>query len=66
MLIAQTLNADGNTIYGCYLLGKDWYFTTLQEKNYCFSKSYDATQPNELAQILHILQNLKSVIKWNE
>ncbi|MBL7787294.1 MAG: hypothetical protein JNM36_15415 [Chitinophagales bacterium] len=64
MLIAQHLNADGFPIYGCYLLGKHWYFTTLHDKNYCFSKDYDATQANELAQIIHILQNLKHQIAY--
>ena len=63
MLIAQVQNADNNPIYGCYLMGKDWYFTTLHEKNYCFSKSYDATQSQQLAEILYILSNLKNVLK---
>jgi hypothetical protein len=62
MLIAQTLNNNDKPIYGCYLLGKDWYFTTLYQQNYSYSKSYDATQVDELIQILHILSNLKNVI----
>ena len=63
MLIAQHQNADGNPVYGCYLIGKDWYFTTLHEKKYCFSKTYDATQLTELIEILFILQNLKNIVK---
>lgn len=62
MLIAQEQNKNNKPIYGCYLLGKDWYFTSLYEKSYCFSKSYDATQIDELIQIIHILQNLKNII----
>jgi hypothetical protein len=62
MLIAQEKNADNKPIYGCYLLGKDWYFTTLHERNYCFSRSYDASDPKQLAFILFALQNLKNII----
>ena len=63
MLIAQELNQNNQIIYGCYLMGKDWNFATLQGKNYCCSASYNASRPNELAQILHILQELKNLIK---
>jgi hypothetical protein len=62
MLIAQEINKNDDPIYGCYLLGKDWYFTTLHQQNYCFSNSYDATKPQELAQIIYILQNIKNVV----
>jgi hypothetical protein len=63
MLIAQHLNADHQPIYGCYILGKIWYFTSLHEKNYCFTDSFDATKMDDLARILHILKNLKYVVK---
>ncbi len=66
MLIAQAQNKDNNPVYGCYLLGKDWYFTTLHERNYCFSTSYDATNVQELTEILYILRNLKNVLHLNE
>jgi hypothetical protein len=65
MLIAQQLNEGENPIYGCYLHGKDWCFTTLYKNEYCFSKSYDATEPQELAQIIHILTNIKNIIDIN-
>lgn len=59
MLIAQNINADNKPIYGCYLQGRHWYFSTLQDKNYCISKAYDATQTADLVQIIHILESLK-------
>lgn len=62
MLIAQALNNDGKPIYGCYLQGRHWYFSTLQEHTYCVSRSYDAVQTDDLAQILHILRNLKTIL----
>jgi hypothetical protein len=62
LLVAQALNQDDKTIFGCYLLGKDWHFTSLHNNRYCFSASYDATRPTELAQIIHILAHLKHFI----
>lgn len=62
MLIAQHLNGDDKPVFGCYLIGKDWYFTTLKGKNYCFSSSYDATRVDELVAILCILRKLKTII----
>jgi hypothetical protein len=66
MLIAQALNDDTNPIYGCYLLGKDWRFASLHQKNYCISSSYDASKPQELTQIIHILGQLKTIIATQE
>lgn len=62
MLIAQAQNDNGLPVYGCYLQGQYWNFSTLVANRYCVSQSYDATRPNELIQIIHILQNLKNVI----
>lgn len=62
MLIAQEQNADKFPIYGCYLQGRYWYFATLQDKQYCLSRSYDATQKDELARILFILCSIKELI----
>jgi hypothetical protein len=62
MLIAQEINANGRPVYGCYLQGKFWVFTTLHDKNYCVSRAYDATQTADLHQIVFILKELKNVI----
>lgn len=62
MLIAQEKNKNGKPIYGCWLQGKYWVFTTLEGTNYCFSKTYDATEPHELAQILFALGRLKELV----
>lgn len=62
MLIAQELNQDEKPIYGCYILGRHWYFTTLHEKKYCVSKAFDATQYDELVLILHILGHIKNIV----
>ncbi len=62
MLLALDKNKNRNPVYGCYLQGKNWTFTTLHDKNYCISRQYDATQVKDIQQILLILKNLKHLI----
>ncbi len=44
MVAAQTQNADKETLYGCYVSGRNWFFVVLEGKEYAVSKAYDATQ----------------------
>jgi hypothetical protein len=62
MLLAQDLNNDSKPIYGCWLQGKNWNFTTLIGRDYCVSKQYDATDMEDLHQIVFILRKLKDLI----
>ena len=62
MLMAQAENNNGKPVYGCYLQGKFWVFTTLHGNNYCVSKAYDATQTDDLYQIVFMLRQLKAII----
>jgi hypothetical protein len=62
MIVAQHKNNNGKPIYGCWLQGKSWNFTTLHDKNYCVSKTYDATDSIDLYQIIYILRHLKFII----
>ena len=62
MLIAQEKNNDGKPIYGGYMIGTSWHFSTLIGKNYCVSKKFEATQKNQLIQIVFILRTLKTLI----
>jgi hypothetical protein len=43
MMAAQVQNADGETLYGCYVSGRNWFFVVLQGKEYAVSRAYDAT-----------------------
>ncbi|MEN9611879.1 MAG: hypothetical protein RLZZ628_2693 [Bacteroidota bacterium] len=47
---------------GCWIQGKDWHFTALDGKNYCFSQTYDASVTKELIEILFILRRLKEIV----
>ncbi|MBL7786794.1 MAG: hypothetical protein JNM36_12870 [Chitinophagales bacterium] len=62
MIAAQHQNGNDKPVYGCWLQGRNWVFTTLHQKNYCVSPTYDATVVEELHQIISILRNLKKII----
>jgi hypothetical protein len=62
MILAQELNQDGKPLYGCWLQGKNWNFTTLVGRDYCVSKQFDATERDDLHQIIFILRKLKDLI----
>jgi len=62
MLLAQETNADGKPLYGCYVIEKNWYFTTLLGVSYCRSRQFDSTRMADLIQIVFILRKLKELI----
>jgi hypothetical protein len=63
MLIAQEMNKNGKPIYGAYVIGKDWYFMILEGKEYCISKSYEATVKSELLEIIAILRKFRVILE---
>ncbi|MCP4352343.1 MAG: hypothetical protein GY795_43345, partial [Desulfobacterales bacterium] len=44
MLVAQEINEHNHPIYGAYVIGREWCFIILQEKNYAISEPYIATK----------------------
>jgi hypothetical protein len=62
MLLAQAKNNDGKPIYGGYLIGTGWHFTTLIDKDYCVSRKYEATTKEHLLGIVYALKSLKQLI----
>ena len=62
MLIAQTLNNDNKPIYGSYIIGSNWWFTTLVGTAYCSSQKLDTSKRADLLQIVFILRKLKELI----
>jgi len=61
MLVAQEVNDHQIPIYGCYVLGRYWYFMALQGKEYSISDGYAATR-DDIFDILRILKVLKQMI----
>lgn len=62
MLVGQSLNPPTQPMYGCYVIGRDWYFVTLVGKQYCISQGFDATT-DHVFQILRTLKALKEIVK---
>ncbi len=62
MLIAQFYNNDNKPVYGAWLVGNQWRFTVLVEKKYSFSRYYDATDQEDLLQIVAIIHHLKALV----
>lgn len=57
MLVAQQLNNNDSPIYGCYVIGRDWYFMVLENTQYSISRDYSCVT-QEVFEIYKILKNL--------
>lgn len=62
-LIAQELNKNNKSLYGCTVIGKYWEFMTMEQRTYCVSKSYDCTEQDDLMQIIAILRKFKEILE---
>lgn len=63
MRVAQELNDDPSLpIYGCYVLGRFWFFTTLVGNHYCITNAYNSTIWEGLLDIVKILKVQKELI----
>ena len=65
MLIAQTLNANNQPIYGAYVIGKFWNFIVLENKTYSLSKTFDCTEHDDLVKIIAVLRKFNQLIMSN-
>ena len=61
MLAGQALNNNELPIYGCHVIGADWYFMALQGKEYAMSRDYSALS-NEIFDIFQALKVLKMMV----
>lgn len=63
MINAQMLNKSlEKELYGCYNLGRFWFFVVLENKKYSVSRAYDSTQEDDLKDIVVIFQRVKNHI----
>jgi len=62
MLIGQAKNNNNKPIYGCYVQGRYWYFSVLEGKKYVISNSFNASELEDVCQIVFILRKLKKII----
>jgi len=61
MLVAHEINENKIPIYGCYVVGRFWFFAVLDERQYCFSDAFVATR-EDIFDIFRILKVLKQII----
>jgi hypothetical protein len=61
MLAGQALNNNDLPMYGCHVIGSDWYFMALSGKEYAMSRDYSALT-NEIFDIFRILKVLKVIV----
>ncbi len=57
MLVAQALNTPKHPVYGCYVLGRNWFFVVLTGTEYAISDAFVATQTD----LLTIFQALRFI-----
>ena len=61
MLVAQVKNEDKNPVYGCYVLGRSWFFVILNHNQYAVSNAYNASN-EDIYKIIAILRKVKDYI----
>lgn len=73
MLLAYEKNREvpkmkEKPIYGVYVIGRNWFFMVLKEREYAISLAYDATHEDKLLDILRIMKAQRIKIKeiWGE
>jgi hypothetical protein len=62
MLAAKMENEESMPLYGCYVIGRLWFFVLLVDNQYVVSKAFDATD-EEIYQIVGILERMKLKIE---
>lgn len=63
MVTAQALNNEPEqAIYGCYIIGRNWFFVVLENNKYAVSKAYDATE-KAIYEIISILKKIKMMFE---
>ncbi|MEM6320975.1 MAG: hypothetical protein AAF960_25135 [Bacteroidota bacterium] len=62
MLVGQAQNQAQEIIYGCYIVGRNWYFMVLEGKEFAVSKDYSATHEDDILKIVQILKGLRDLL----
>ncbi len=62
MLAAQILNEDYHVVFGGYVVGRFWFFSVLEDKNYALSQAFDVTKIADLEQVIYCLRKIKEMI----
>ena len=63
MLLAQEKNQNGKPIYGAEIIGRNWSFVIMQDREYCISRAFDSIQKNDLLDIIAILRKFRYILE---
>ena len=63
MVAARQNNEKKTPLFGCYVVGRDWFFVILDKQEYAVSLACDATKTHELYQIVAMLSAIPDIIK---
>lgn len=61
MLVGQQQNGNEQPVYGCYVVGRLWYFMVLKGKEYAISKDFSASQ-EDIFSIVSVLAALRTIL----
>jgi hypothetical protein len=62
MLAARELNAIEYPLYGCYVVGRNWFFLVLEDSVYAESKQFAASDEDDMLRIFSALKEAKVII----
>ena len=62
-LIAQEMNQNGKPMYGVDIIGANWRFVTMENREYCISEAYDSVNKADLLAIISILRHFKHILE---
>ena len=63
MLIAQSINKNGKPIYGAEIIGQNWKFVIMQDRDYCISRSFDSIDREDLLDIIAIIRKFRHILE---
>ncbi len=62
MLVSQAITNNRFPIYGCYVVGRMWYFMTLEGTEYSISNGFNVTK-DDIFDVYRILKQLKVILR---
>jgi len=63
MVAAHQNNEKKTPLFGCFVVGRDWFFVVLDEQTYGVSLACDATKNHELYQIVAMLSAMPDIVR---
>ncbi len=63
MLAARQYNEHNHADYGCYVVGRYWFFVVAQNDEYAVSLSFDATHKDDILKIHTIVRYINTLAK---